>query len=181
VGALAWVTVDVDRRPPALLGQRKHGVSERVVGVDPDGELQPEPDDVLDERVHPGTGVAADQHPVANIGRQLGEGGVEDRDLVGGVVGVGPPGAQHPHQRLSGAPCAVVNEGQQRVNPEAPLEVRSCAFLLRVCPDQRGIQIDHHRTADRDRRAVAPDLRPRRADRGDRGRPRHRPGCRSTG
>jgi hypothetical protein len=57
------------------------------------------------------------------------------------------------------------------VKPEAPLEVRGCAFLLRVCADQCGIQIDHHRTRDRDRRAVAPHLRPRRgtspADRRD--------------
>ena len=37
----------------------------------------------------------------------------------------------------------MVNEGQHRVKPEAPLEVRGRAFLLRMRPDQRGIQIDH--------------------------------------
>jgi hypothetical protein len=137
VGALAWVTVDVDRRPPALLGQRKHGVSERVVGVDPDGELQPEPDDVLDERVHPGTGVAADQHPVANIGRQLGEGGVEDRDLVGGVVRGRPAFPQQRGQRLPGAGHTVVDERQQRVKPERAFEPWGRAFLLRMRQHQR--------------------------------------------
>ena len=95
------------------------------------------------ERLHTRAGVAAHQHPGAGLLGQLGQRGVEDRDLVGGVVGVGPPGAQHAHQRLSGAARTVVNKGEHGVKPEAPLEVRGRALLLRMRPDQRGIQIDH--------------------------------------
>ena len=75
---------------------------------------------------------------------QLGQRGIEYRDLVGGVVGVGPPGTQHRRQRLPGAAGAVIDERQHRMKPESPLEVRRRTFLLRVRPDQGGVQIDDH-------------------------------------
>ena len=113
------------------------------------------------ERLHTRAGVAAHQHPGAGLLGQLGQRGVEHRDLVGGVVGVGPPGAQHAHHRLSGAARTVVNKGEHGVKPEAPLEVRGRALLLRMRPDQRGIQIDHDLIGARNRPVMGPDLGPR--------------------
>ena len=60
----------------------------------------------------------------------------------------------------------MVDEGQQRVKPEAPLEVRRCSLLLGMRTDQRGIQINHHRAPRRDRCAMSPDRGPRRGTSG---------------
>jgi hypothetical protein len=65
----------------------------------------------------------------------------------------------------------MVDERQQGVKPEAMLEVRGRALLLRMGGDQGGIQINDHRIGARDRRAVTPGCGPRRgaspADCGD--------------
>ena len=63
---------------------------------------------------------------------QLGQCGVKHRDLVGGGVGVGPPGTQHARQGLSSAAGAVVNEGKHRVEPEAPLAFSAAGITGRV-------------------------------------------------
>jgi hypothetical protein len=128
------------------------------------------PDKLVDSR----TGVATDQHPGAYWFGQLGQRGVEHRDLVGGVVGARPARAQHARQRFSGAAGAVIDERQHRMKSKPALEVRGCTFLLRVGADQRGIQVNHHRFIHQHRAAVPPYRGPRGragpSDRGDRGR-----------
>ena len=101
--------------------------------------------------MHPRTGVSAHQHPRPEPLGQLGQRGIKDRDLIGGVVGGGLARAQHRHQRLPSATGAVVDERQHRMKPEPALEVRGRAFLLRMCADQRGVQIDHHPFRRRER------------------------------
>ncbi len=88
--------------------------------------------------------VSPHQHPLAHRLGQLRQRGVEDRDLIGGVAGVGPSGTQHRRQRLPGSTGAVIDEGHHRVKPESALEVRCRVLFLRMRPDQRGIQIDDH-------------------------------------
>jgi hypothetical protein len=62
--------------------------------------------------------VPAHQHPGAVLVGQLGERVGEHADVVGGVVGRGPAGAQESGDRLAGAPGPVVEEGQQRMESE---------------------------------------------------------------
>ena len=61
---------------------------------------------------------------------------------------------------------------QHRMKPESPLEVRRRTFLLRVRPDQGGVQIDDHLASRSDRATPLPHRpaggRPRPPDRGDR-------------
>jgi hypothetical protein len=98
--------------------------------------------------------------------------GVEDRNLIGGVASVGPPGTQHRRQRLPGTAATVIDERHHRVKPVSTLEVRGGAFFVRVRPDQGGIQIDHHLPSGGNRRGQLPHHRPRGGprppDRGDR-------------
>jgi hypothetical protein len=100
---------------------------------------------VVHEGVHPGAAVTAHQHPAAVLGRQLRQRVGEHPDVVGGVVGRGPAGAQQPGDRLAGAAGPVVEEGQQRMEPECALPGGGGAFLLGVRQHDRGVQIDDHR------------------------------------
>ena len=105
-------------------------------------------------------GVGADQH-LAPLGLgQLGQRRVEDRDVVGGGVRRGRPGAQHPGQGLPGAVLAVVDERAHRVEPEAALEGRRGQLLLRVRGHQRGVQVDDHLAPRPRRPADAAEPRP---------------------
>lgn len=133
-----------------------------------DRVAQPQLLNVGHEGLDPRSRVAADQHPGAHVLGQLREGGVEHRDLVSGIVGVRCPGPQQPGQRLTRAAGTVVDEGQHRVEPEPAFEGRTRLLLLRVRPDQSGIEIDDHLTLVIKRGPVRPDsragLRPRRTD-----------------
>ena len=71
------------------------------------------------------------------------------------------PGTQHRRQRLPGAVGAVIDERQHRMKPVSPFEVRRRTFLLRVRPDQGGVQIDDHLTSRSDRATPPPDRRSR--------------------
>ena len=126
------------------------------------------PEELLDT----GAGVPAYQHPVAQTLGQLRQRGVEHRDLISGVTGVGPPGAQHRRQRFPGTTGAVIDERHHRVKPVSTLEVRGRAFFVRMGPDQGGIQIHHHLPNLSDRAALLPHPLPGDSpclpDRGDR-------------
>ena len=110
------------------------------------------------ECLDPGAGVAAHQHPGPEVFGELGQGGVEDRDLVRGVVGVCLPRSQQPGQRFTGPTRTVVDEREHRVEPEPALEVRGRLLLLRVRTDQGGIEIDDDLPVVGEGRAVRPDL-----------------------
>jgi hypothetical protein len=124
------------------------------------------------EVLDPRTSVPTHQHPAPGPRRQLSKGGVEDLDLVGGIVGVGVARTQQRGQRLPGAPLVVVDERQHRMEPEPAFEVRGGMLLLRVRTHQRGVQVNDHLTGHRDRRPMRPHLgagrSPSRPDRGDR-------------
>ena len=59
-------------------------------------------------------------------------------DLVSGGIRTGVPRAQLSSQRFAG----LIAVGEHRVKPVAALEVPSRALLLRMRPDQGGIQVD---------------------------------------
>ena len=65
----------------------------------------------------------------------------------------------------------MINERHHRVKPVSAFEVRGRAFLIRVRPDQRRIQIHHHLPSGSNRTGPLPHHRacgrPRPADRGD--------------
>ena len=93
-------------------------------------------------------GVGADQHwgavPVG-VG-DLGEGRVENGDVVGGGVRPGPTWAQHPGQGFAG----VVQEVEQRMKPEALLPGRCGLLLLRMRDHNGRIEVQdqaRHRKA----------------------------------
>ncbi len=74
---------------------------------------------------------------------QLGDGIVEDHDVVAHGVGPGVAGTEHPGKGLTGA----VAEAQQRMESEATFVVRSGQFLvLRVDLDEGGVDVQIDRT-----------------------------------
>src|SRR5207244_1303693 len=66
--------------------------------------------------------------PILDVGRELGERGIEHGDMIGGGIRASIAGAQQPGQLLAG----LVEEAVQRVEAEAALTVRRRRFLLRV-------------------------------------------------
>lgn len=151
LGARPGLPVGIEGRPPGLLGQRVQRVYDGLAAIDTDRVLQTQIVHMPDKSVHPRPGVAAHQHPRADVLRQLGQRGIEHRDLIGGVVGGGLAWAQHRRQRLTSATGTVIDERQDRMKPIPALEVRCRAFLLRVRTDQRGVQIDHDMCSPRQR------------------------------
>ena len=71
--------------------------------------------------------------------RDLGQGGVEDGDVVGGGVRPGVARPQQPGQRFAG----VVQVGPHRVIAERALERRRRGLFLAVADHDRGVQVDH--------------------------------------
>jgi len=154
------LAVGVDRVPPALPGQGGQRVGDRLPGVDAHRVLQAQGGEVVQQRLHAGRGVPAHQHPAADLLGELAQGGVDQGDLVGGVVGVGSALPQQRGQRLTGALRAVVNERQHRVETERALERRASALLLRMRLDDRRVQVHDHRTGGRHRTPMRPGLPP---------------------
>ena len=136
LGALTRLPVGIEGLPPRLLRQHLERVQDRLPAVDTDRVLQTQAVDVPHEPLHPGAGVATDQDPRAQVLGQLGQGGVEHLDLVGGVVGswLGLPRPQQPGQRLTTAAGTVVDEGKHRVEPEPAFEVRGRMLLSECAP-----------------------------------------------
>ena len=93
--------------------------------------------------------------------------------VVGGGVRAGLARAQQLGHRLPAAAGAVIDEPEQRVEPESLLPGPGRVLLVRVRGDQGGVQVDHHPPV-LDRRPgppphPLPGRRPRRADRRQRG------------
>jgi hypothetical protein len=72
---------------------------------------------------------------------ELRQGQVDQLDVVGGGVGTGVAWPQDPSQGLAGA-VAVVQEGDQRVEPEATLVGPGRALLWGVGIHQRAVDVD---------------------------------------
>jgi hypothetical protein len=171
--ALAGQPVGVQRCLPRLPGHVLQRVEDGRPAAQSDGVAQVELVQVLDEAVRAGAAVAAHHDPAAQIFGQLGKSVVQHGDVVGGVVRAGLARPEHRGQALPGATQAVVGEGQQRGEPEAPLEGGLRTFLVRVRVDQRRVQVDDQPPVRRGHRLQLPDLRsrlrPGAAERGQRG------------
>jgi hypothetical protein len=76
-------------------------------------------------------------HPPGLIG-QLGQRRPQHGNMVGRGVGTGAAGSEHPGQRFA----AGLQVAEQRVEPEAALEVARRALLLGVSRDQRGVEVE---------------------------------------
>ena len=70
--------------------------------------------------------------------------GVEHGEVIGCGVRAGPPRAQQLGHRLPAAAGAVIDEPEQRMEPEALLPGPTRLLLLRMRVQQGGVQIDHH-------------------------------------
>jgi hypothetical protein len=114
------------------------GVSDRERG--PDSAL-PQPSQVGQEGLGTARAVGADEDRGAvavGVG-DLGEGLVEDGDVVGGGVRAGVARSQETCQGLAG----VVQEAQHRVVAEAAFVGGGGLFLLGVAGDQGGVDVQH--------------------------------------
>jgi len=104
------------------------------------------------------------------LGRDLGERGVEHRHVIDRGVGAGFPWAEPLGQRLPATAGAVIGEREQRVEPEGAFPGAGGIFLVGVRGDQAGVHVDHHPTVLHRRPGMLPDPFPRRrSSRADRG------------
>jgi hypothetical protein len=97
---------------------------------------------VVDQGVGGAAGLGANQQRLLTCGAgQLGEGQVDDLDVVGGGVGAGVTRPQDAGQGFAGAILAV-QVGQQRVEPEAALVGPGRTLLWRVRLQQGAVHIN---------------------------------------
>jgi len=96
---------------------------------------------VREQRLGCAGAVETDQDRVAVpvLGRDLGQGGVDDRDVIDGGVRACVPGSEHPGQGFVG----VVAERQHRMKAPRPFEGGRCLILVRVRDHQGGVLVDH--------------------------------------
>lgn len=143
-GAGPQGAVLLQRRVPQMVGQGPDcaadrfgdGVSDGEGGVDtPLAQCS----DVGEEGFCASGAVGADEDAGAvtvGVG-DLGQGRVQDGDVVGGGVGTGVARPQHSGQGFAG----VVQEAQQRVVAEPAFVGGRCLFLVRVAGDEGGIEV----------------------------------------
>jgi len=141
--AVTHFAVLTQRRSPRVLGQQQDRAPHLLGQIEPDQVVDPGIARGLAERERRASRVGA-QHDLRvqvsdDVARELFERLLEHRDLIRGAVRRRVARAQHPRQRLA----ARVQIGQQRMKPEAALEVHRRAFLLGVRADQRRVDIDH--------------------------------------
>jgi hypothetical protein len=136
--AVAGEPVRVQGSLPCLARELGQCLQDRGPATQPDGVLQVQLVQVLDESVRPGTAVTQTSNRAWSSFGTCSKGLGEDGDVVGGVVGVRLPRSQQPGQALSGATFAVIGEGQDWGEPETSLEGRLGAF----CP---GVLRSRHR------------------------------------
>ncbi len=92
-----------------------------------------------------GTGaIGTHQQLLAIPSGDLGDRLTQDLDVVGGGVGAGVPGPQLDREHLGG----VVTPHPERVEAERLLERDVSLFLLTVCGDQRGVDVEHDHIAE---------------------------------
>jgi len=115
------------------------GVGDVIVVEVGDHQLEAVAVDVGEGELRAGMWVFAAGDHLRGRHRQLGEGGVEHRYVIGGGAGAGVAGPQQHGQLLAGG----IQPGAQRVEPEPALVGRRRLFLLRVRPDQGGVDVDH--------------------------------------
>ncbi len=139
LGSFSFVAaVDGDSWPPAAIGQSGNDRGELGGEAMPDDEPDLALAAGIQEAVGQPGGIGAGDH-LRGRHRQLGEGGVEHRYVIGSGAGAGVAGPQQHGQLLAGG----ILPGAQRVEPEPALVGRRRLFLLRVRPDQGGVDVDH--------------------------------------
>ena len=107
------------------------------------------------------------------LGRDLGERGVEHRHVIDRGVGAGLARPQQLGHRLAVPAGAVIGEREQRMEPEGAFPGPGGVLLVRVRGDQAGVQVDHHPPVLDRRPGMLPHPFPRhRAGRADRGQRR---------
>jgi len=139
-GTVPWIAVLGDRGHPSIRRNRKHGITNRLGEVEADGEEDAAFTQGIEEVVGGAGGVRAGQHRriVLSPRRELLERGVEDPDVIAGMVGAGIAGTQQPGQDLVG----LVQAAEQRMEAEAALVRPGGALLLRVGGDQGGVEVE---------------------------------------
>ena len=156
LGAPTGRAVGVDRRPPPPRRDLHDRRVQQVRYPGGDGELDVAGDQPGDEGVDVAGGVGAHHDPLTNharvvtgtvtdgdLGGQLGDGHVDDGELIGTRVRCCVARPQDPGERF-----AVVGEAEHRMEPVAALVVRRRLLLvLRVDLDQRRVDVQHHRAA----------------------------------
>ena len=151
--AAAWFAIGVDRRPPGVVADGGDGGVQGVGNTGGDRELAVAGDEPVDERADRAGGVGTHQDRMHDrvrivtrqvtaslLGGQLGDGHVDDGELVGAGVRRCVARPEHPGECFA----AGVEEAEHRVEPEPTLEVR-CRSLLAfgVDLDQRRVDIQH--------------------------------------
>jgi hypothetical protein len=117
LGAWSWRAVGVDGWLPGSLVDGQDRGADPLVGGQADREADAALAQVVDEGGGRPGAVSTDQDRlVAGGAGQLREREVKDLDVVGGGIGPGVAGPQHPGQCLPGAIAAVQVAGQ-RMNP----------------------------------------------------------------
>jgi hypothetical protein len=181
----------VGRRPRCRRQSGQGGVYVEVGEAGPDGELHALLGEVGGELLGCAGGVGAHQHGDAPVlvggalrGGQLGECGVEYDDVIGGGVRAGLARSQQLGDRFPTTVVTVIDEPEQRVEPESLLPRAGRVLLVGVRGDQGGVEIDHYLSALDRGPGHGPDplagRRPGGADRGEgvvgiRGQPRDQP------
>jgi len=138
-GALALAAGAVERREPSLLGYGQAGRAHALREVIAHREGEPAGGDRAEEVVRgPGRVAAHEGAAAGGPVRQLREGELKQRDVVGGPVGTGVTGAQDAGEGLARAGL----EAKQRVEAEAALVGAGRALLLGVRREQRGVDVE---------------------------------------
>ena len=165
-GTVTEVAVQGDRGHPGVRGNRKHGLPNRLGEVEADGEADAALTQGIEEVVGGAGGVRTGQHRriVLSPRRELLERGVEDPDVIAGMVGAGIAGTEQPGEDLVG----LADAAEQRMEAEAALVRPGGALLVRVGGDQGGVEVkgDVIRT-DAVLPSVGPSLGPGSANRGE--------------
>ena len=152
LGAVAGLSVGVVSGRPHVFGGRPvelwHGLRKRVS----DRVLQAPTGQPAHELVRSVGTIGADQYLLPRPGRsagQLGEGLLDDVDVIARGVRAGVPGAQLDHQRLTGTGLAVIEERAERVEPGPALVRRGRVLLLGVRGGQGRVEVDDQRVLRR--------------------------------
>jgi hypothetical protein len=163
LGVFTQITASVEGGDPAGRGPDRFPdrFGDRGADTESDVEVPLAPGPDVGEETVTGSGrirAEQDRGPVSVGVGDLGEGLVEDGDVVGGGVRAGPALAQHTGEGLAG----VVQETQQRVEPEGLLPGAGRGLLLGVADHDGRVDVQdqavdlltsHHRL-----RQVATDL-----------------------
>ncbi len=150
MGVLAGRAIRIEGRLPGSRRQAADRVAVAFVEVEPDRVVHRatgsgvQRGEVIHDLVAGSGAVDGDQQIPPVGGGDLGDRGVQDRDVVGAGIGSGVALAEHHHEELTG----VVAGGQERVVAVGPLPGATGPGLVAVGDHDRGVQPDHDGLAE---------------------------------